>query len=115
MTLGQRIREIRLERGETMGEFGKHFGTSDSIVSRWERDLTKPRADRLKSIADLAGATVEELAKDNCAWQVQPLNQEFGYYPIDTCRGEIGTINLDFYKKDYKFCPYCGKEIIIKE
>ena len=63
MSLGQRIKQIRLERGETMGEFGKRFepAVADSNVSRWERDINEPHPANLNKIAVLGNTTVDEL------------------------------------------------------
>ena len=53
--VGERIRAIRTELGLTMKEFGEKFDppASDSIVSRWERGISKPNNERLKAIAEL--------------------------------------------------------------
>ena len=37
MTSGQRIKEHRLNLGETMEEFGRRFNAHKSIVSKWEK------------------------------------------------------------------------------
>lgn len=58
--LGQKIKELRMDKGLTMEEFGKLFDASKSIVSRWERDISVPNEKRLKHIAKLAGKTVSE-------------------------------------------------------
>ena len=63
MSLGERIKQIRLERGETMGEFGKRFepAVADSNVSRWERDINEPHPANLNKIAVLGNMTIDEL------------------------------------------------------
>lgn len=58
--LGQKIKELRMDKGLTMEEFGKLFDASKSIVSRWERDISVPNEKRLKHIAKLAGKSVSE-------------------------------------------------------
>lgn len=60
MSLGQKIKELRMDKGLTMEEFGKLFDASKSIVSRWERDISVPNEKRLKHIAKLAGKSVSE-------------------------------------------------------
>ena len=56
--LGQRIKAIRLDKGMTLEEFGKLFGTSKSIVSRWESGISSPNPERLKTIAKVGDITV---------------------------------------------------------
>lgn len=58
--IGQKIKELRMDKGLTMEEFGKLFDASKSIVSRWERDISVPNEKRLKHIAKLSGKSVSE-------------------------------------------------------
>ena len=62
--LGQKIKELRMDKGLTMDEFGKLFDTSKIVVSRWERDILVPNEKRLKHIAKLAGKSVSEFVYD---------------------------------------------------
>lgn len=40
------------------------LGVQESSVSKWERGISKPRADKLPAIAKLYGCTIEELLND---------------------------------------------------
>lgn len=64
-SLGDRIKSIRLELGETMEEFGARFNTSKGTINNWEKNRNKPNKANLKAIADLGGLTVEELLSGN--------------------------------------------------
>ena len=64
-SLGDRIKNIRLELGETMEEFGARFNTSKGTINNWEKDRNKPNRSNLKAIADIGGLTVEELLYGN--------------------------------------------------
>lgn len=59
------MRERRL-RGAipTQQEVAKVLGVQASTVSKWERGLANPRADKLPMIAKLYGCTIEELLAD---------------------------------------------------
>lgn len=59
--VGARIRAIRLASGMTLKDFGKIFGTNESIVSRWENSASTPRIERLKKIAEFANISVQDL------------------------------------------------------
>lgn len=59
--IGQRIKQIRLDKGMTTKEFGKLFGATDSNVSSWENGRTSPIYDRLKKIATYGGVSVSYL------------------------------------------------------
>ena len=59
------MRERRL-RGAvpTQREVAQALGVKESAVSKWERGIAKPRADKLPLIAKLYGCTIEELLAD---------------------------------------------------
>ena len=61
MSLGERIRQIRLERNETQTEFAEKADVSVATVSRWEASVDKPHPKRYKKIAVLGNMTVDEL------------------------------------------------------
>ncbi|CAC8015244.1 helix-turn-helix domain-containing protein [Staphylococcus aureus] len=62
MKLGTKIKNHRLNKGMNMREYGEFIdNTSDSIVSRWERNVSIPNPKRLKLIADDMDVTVTEL------------------------------------------------------
>ena len=59
------MKECRL-RGAipTQREVAKVIGVKESAVSKWERGLSKPRADKLPQLAKLYGCSIEELLAD---------------------------------------------------
>lgn len=63
MTLGQKIKDHRVNLGETMEEFGQRFNAKSGVVSNWENNKQKPNNKRLKLIADDMNITVTELMK----------------------------------------------------
>ena len=48
----------------TQREVAKILGIKQSSVSKWERGLAKPRADKLPVLAKLYGCSIEELLAD---------------------------------------------------
>ena len=48
----------------TQREVAEILGVKGSTVSKWERGLSKPRADKLPTIAKLYGCSIEELLAD---------------------------------------------------
>ena len=48
----------------TQREVAKVLGVKEAAVSKWERGLSKPRADKLPILAKLYGCTIEELLAD---------------------------------------------------
>lgn len=48
----------------TQNEVARILGVQPSAVSKWERGISRPRADKLPAIAKLYGCTIEELLTD---------------------------------------------------
>ena len=59
--IGERIKNIRQQRGMTLEEFGKMFGASKSNVRSWEIGKNLPNPERLKTIAKIADISVDTL------------------------------------------------------
>ena len=111
MALGQRIKEIRKEKGLSMEDFGKLLNASKGNVSMWESGKVTPNNLRSKTIADLAGISVDELLDDTCQWQF------IGKFTYTTscCRTFFDDENYNHIDSDFEFCPYCGKQIKFEE
>lgn len=71
LEIGRRIKRIRLSRGMTLEEFSNLFNPAPgtSVISKWERGMSKPNPKRIKRLADISGMTVEEL--------IEPAQSEF--------------------------------------
>ena len=61
MEIGQIIRALRQERGETLEQLAHEIGTDPSNLSRIERGVQQPAADSLKMIAAALHTTVAAL------------------------------------------------------
>lgn len=71
LEIGRRIKRIRLSRGMTLEEFSNLFNPAPgtSVISKWERGMSKPNPKRIKRLADISGMAVEEL--------MEPAQSEF--------------------------------------
>ena len=58
----QTLRQLRQARGWTQQDVAERLGTSRSLVSRWERGETVPRARTQQRLAILFGVSVEAIA-----------------------------------------------------
>lgn len=61
MSIGNRLKKLREERGLTQEELGKIVGVSDKAVSTWENDIKVPRNKRLQNLADFFNVSVDFL------------------------------------------------------
>ena len=56
-----RIKKLRESHSLTQRQFGARIGVSDKVVSKWERGLSEPDIDTLKSISENFRVGIEEL------------------------------------------------------
>ena len=61
MELGERLKELRLQRGFTQEQAGQILGVSVQVVSKWERGLTQPDVQMMPRIAVLYRISLDEL------------------------------------------------------
>jgi 3-hydroxy-9,10-secoandrosta-1,3,5(10)-triene-9,17-dione monooxygenase reductase component len=67
--VGQRIRELRMERALTLTELGRRVGISASALSQIERGKTHPAVGTLASVAGELGVSVDHLISEGAsAW-----------------------------------------------
>ena len=64
MNCGEKIRQIRRERGMTLKDFGKVFGVGLTTVSNWEQGLNRPNVRTIKKIANFAEIPIDELDEE---------------------------------------------------
>ena len=44
----RKIKNHRLNKGQTQTEYGKEFGAGKSLICQWEKGINKPNRKRLK-------------------------------------------------------------------
>lgn len=64
MTIGEKVRQKRLERDLTQSELAKLSGVSKSMIFYIEKDLRIPTADKLKSIAKVLRCSMDYICND---------------------------------------------------
>lgn len=63
-TFGNRLLNLRKERGWSQPELGKQVGTSGAIIGRYERGEITPSIEVAKKLADAFGVTLDFLVGD---------------------------------------------------
>lgn len=87
MTFGQRLRELRIERGLTQEELGKRIKLSKSNISKYESGDVEPNMQTITEISKLfkcstdflLGTTQhpeEGLVKDDLTYEIEELSEE---------------------------------------
>ncbi|MDS4006602.1 MULTISPECIES: transcriptional regulator [Staphylococcus] len=104
---------MRKELGLTMEEFGKKFKNTahKSIVSKWEKGLTKPSNERLKEIADLGNVSInqllygdflgelENIASEEVTNTLNDNNLEIDDYEFKSLMSSVSRLIVTFYER----------------
>jgi transcriptional regulator with XRE-family HTH domain len=61
LTIGQKIRDLRSEKGMTLGDVAEKIKVSPSLISQLERGGVNPSISLLKSIVDVLGTSLSSL------------------------------------------------------
>lgn len=64
MTLGEKIFNLRTERGFSQETLGEKLGVSRQSVSKWETDQSVPELDKIVAISDLFEVSTDYLLKE---------------------------------------------------
>jgi len=67
MSLGEKLRNLRLKTRKTLHEQSAMLGVSMNSVYRWEHDLAVPRKSMLKTLADIYGVSLDWLLSESAA------------------------------------------------
>lgn len=59
--LGERIRTLRKRKGYSQEQLARKLHVTQGAVSQWEKNITTPAADQLKSLSEIFEITVDSL------------------------------------------------------
>lgn len=66
MTLGERLKQLRLNKNISQKDLAKHFNIARSTLSQYESNQREPSLQMLLKISDYFNVSVDELLKDHC-------------------------------------------------
>ena len=58
--IGERIKELRLEKGFTQAQLGKLIGVSQKAIDYWERSVNEPKASYIIALVKTFDVTFNE-------------------------------------------------------
>ena len=64
MTFGEKLYQLRTERGMSQETLARSLGVSRQAISRWELGSTLPDAPNLLKLSDLFGVAIDYLLRD---------------------------------------------------
>ena len=64
VSIGQRIKELRLEKGLSQMQLSKLIGVSQKAIDYWERSVNEPKASYIISLVNAFGVTYDEFFEE---------------------------------------------------
>lgn len=64
IVLGDRIRELRLEKGWSQDKLGKLVGASQKAVDYWEHSVNEPKASYIIAMVKVFGISFDDFFED---------------------------------------------------
>ena len=105
MTLGQRLKKLRSEKGLTQKDLADQLHVSFQTVSKWENDENEPDISTLKELAKLYGCSVDSLLGDE---------EEFIEEAVATPVEQV-TQTIIVHENGMHVCESCNKDIPAEE
>ena len=108
MTIGERIKYIRTQKGMTQEELSLKAHLGHNAVSRYENEACEISAKSLTALADALGIDPMELSKDHKDWFFVSLDWN-AYLPRRAHEDDAG---FDLFSPKYDLVPGLGSTII---
>lgn len=64
MTLGERIKDLRIEKGLTQTQLASLIGVSQKAIDYWERNVNEPKASYIIALVKCFEITYDEFFAD---------------------------------------------------
>ena len=64
MSIGEKIKELRLEKGLSQLKLGKAIGVSQKAIDYWERNINEPKASYIISLVKLFDVSFDDFFID---------------------------------------------------
>ena len=64
MSIGDKIKEIRLEKGLSQLKLGKSIGVSQKAIDYWERNVSEPKASYIIALVNIFEVTFDDFFMD---------------------------------------------------
>lgn len=109
MTLGQKLKKLRTEKGFTQKNLADQLNVTFQTVSKWESDINESDIATLKELAKFYGCTYDYLLNEE---EEEPeevtTDEETVTAPTPT---EVVTKTIVIHKNEAHVCARCGKDI----
>lgn len=110
MTLGQKLKKLRTEKGLTQKELADQLHVTFQTVSKWESDTNEPDITTLKELAKYFGCSVDYLINES---DEEPKEEDSDELEIITAspKEETVTKTIIVHQRELHVCERCKKDI----
>ena len=106
MTLGQKIKKLRIEKGLTQKDLADQVHVTFQTVSKWEKDENEPDVSTLRELAKLFGCSMDYLLSEDETEAPEEVVEE----PV-VATVEPVTKTIIIHQKELHVCERCKKDI----
>lgn len=119
MTLGEKIKSLRTQKGMTQEAFAEELNVSRSAIAKWESDIGVPEIINLKAIAKTFHITIDELLDEEqdtflgeecVSLIVEEKTETTNVYAYTECVGYYYNINLTGWNDGVSDAIVCGED-----
>ena len=103
MTLGQKLKKLRSEKGLTQKDLADQLHVTFQTVSKWENDENEPDIATLKELSKIFGYSVDELLSEDDLDHKEEEKEEEKPAPAPT--------TIVIHQKELHVCEKCKKDI----
>ena len=107
MTLGQKIKKLRTDKGLTQKELSDQVFVTFQTVSKWEKDENEPDVSTLRLLAKVFGCSLDYLLNENEEVKEEK-KEEVVVTPTPTI---VETKTVIVHQKELHVCEHCHKDI----
>ncbi len=108
MTLGQKLKKLRTEKGLTQKDLADQLSVTFQTVSKWESDTNEPDIATLKELAKFYDCSFNYLLSDEEEEPKEEVVEEPVVAPAPT---EVVTKTIIIHQNEAHVCARCGKDI----
>ena len=106
MTLGQKIKKLRTDKGLTQKDLADQLHVTFQTVSKWESDTNEPDIATLKELSKFFNCSLDYLLSDSDEEKKEEPIPEPVVAPVEQV-----TKTIIIHQKELHVCRRCGKDI----
>ncbi len=108
MTIGQKIKKLRVEKELTQKDVADQLHVTFQTVSKWEKDENEPDISSLRELSRLFGCSMDYLLSEEDVEQKKEVINT-NHEPVE--KGEPVTKTIIIHQKELHVCERCKKDI----